>query len=210
MTGPLAVINAVHRFPDRFQRLLLLQIIAVPVALTIFLVLLALSPDVDLVARLQSFGRLAADPTWSIRLIDARNAYQDWLARPLLGHGTGSFAQLHGIRAGTIAWISNLVLHTLVDTGVVGLIIQLALVFLIFRDAWRAGRRSRAPELQIGLPALAVGLLAMLIAYQTTDGTWLALFWVHLGLMANGIFAYRPDVTAQPASTMGLPEASKT
>jgi hypothetical protein len=35
---------------------------------------------------------------------------------------------------------------------------------------------------------MILGLLVMLIAYQLTDGTWLALFWIHLGLMVNGVY----------------------
>ena len=187
----LAFLTVGRRFSGRFQRFLLLLLLALPLALTLFLFLLALFPETNLVERLQSFGRLAADPTWQIRLSDARNAFRDWLSSPLFGHGTGSFAQLHGIRAGTVAWISNLILHTLVDTGLVGLAVQLALIFLLYRDAWRAAHSSPSPELQIGLPALALGLLTLFITFQLTDGTWLALFWIHLGLMANGVFTAR-------------------
>lgn len=144
------------------------------------------APASALSDRVSTFGRLQSDFTLNTRVQDARWAVDDWLASPWLGNGTGSFAQLHGTRKGTEAWISNLVLHTLVDTGVIGLAIQASLVGLVGWRAWRAGTRAREASLSTGLRALTVGLLIMLIAYQITDGTWMALFWIHLGLMVNG------------------------
>jgi hypothetical protein len=144
------------------------------------------APASALSDRVSTFGRLQSDFTLNTRVQDALWALDDWLASPWLGHGTGSFGQLHGTRKGTAAWISNLVLHTLVDTGVVGLAIQAALVGLVGWHAWRAGTRASDPSLSTGLRALTVGLLVMLVAYQVTDGTWMALFWIHLGLMVNG------------------------
>jgi len=201
LAAPLAFISSERSLSSRTRRLLVLLVIVLPISLALLLGAMRLFPSADLAARLSSFGRLASDPHWQVRLTDARIAYHDWLTHPLLGNGTGSFAQLHGARAGTPSWISNQFLHTLVDTGVVGLLIQLALLFLILRDAWRSGQRSYAPQLQVGLPAMAAGLLTMLICYQATDGTWLALFWIHLGVMANGIFvADRTRESAPPRS----------
>ena len=146
-----------------------------------------ITPGSDVADRLSSFGRLETDVTLSTRAEDALWALADWRERPLLGHGTGSFGQIHGVRAGTQAWISNLVLHTLVDTGVVGLIVQMALFGFVAFGAWRAANVTSDPQLEIGLRALTVGFVVMVTAYQLTDGTWLATFWIHLGLMANAV-----------------------
>jgi hypothetical protein len=138
--------------------------------------------------RVSTLGRLNSDFTVNTRVQDARWAVSDWLAKPLLGRGTGSFVQLHGVRVGTDAWISNLALHTLVDTGLVGLAIQTLLFVLVARRTWRAAAATAEPQLQIGLKALTLGFVVMAIAYQVTDGTWLAVFWIHLGLMVNAFY----------------------
>lgn len=148
--------------------------------------------------RLSTFGRLTSDFTVRTRVQDAQWALSDWRSSPVLGHGTGSFLQIHGMRAGSEAWISNLVLHTLVDTGLVGLVIQLSLFVLVVRRAWRAAGVTREPQLAIALRAMTLGFLVMATAYQLTDGTWLAVIWIHLGLMVSGIYcvertALQPD-----------------
>jgi hypothetical protein len=138
--------------------------------------------------RLSTLGSLESDFTTNTRLQDARWAVNDWLASPVLGRGTGSFGQIHGMRVGTEAWISNVILHTLVDTGLVGLAIQMSLFVLVARRAWRAALVAGSPVLEIGLKGLTLGFLVLAIAYQVTDGTWMAIFWVHLGLMVSGIY----------------------
>ena len=130
---------------------------------------------------------LADDFTVRTRLEDARMALEDFAASPILGHGTGSFFMKHGIRAGTRAWISNMTLHILVDTGVVGLLIQLALVLAVVVGGWTASVTTRDPRVAAGLQALLLGLLIIGVTYQITDGSWLAVYWIHLGLIAHGI-----------------------
>ena len=159
------------------------------------------APGRVVAGRLSTLGRLESDFTTNTRLQDAQWALNDWLASPVLGHGTGSFGQLHGIRVGTDAWISNLILHTMVDTGLVGLVIQLSLFVLVAGRAWRAATVTRDAALAVGLKALTLGWLVMMIAYQMTDGTWLAVFWIHLGLMVNGIYCVRAD----PVGRASLP-----
>ena len=143
----------------------------------------------DVSSRLSTFKSLESDFTVNTRLQDARWAIDDWRVSPWIGRGSGSFAQIHGIRVGTEAWISNLVLHTLVDTGLVGLTIQMSLFLLIAVRAWRLATRTAQPTLEVGLKGLVLGLVVMLIAYQVTDGSWMALFWIHLGLIVNGIYS---------------------
>jgi hypothetical protein len=150
--------------------------------------------------RLSTFTRLHTDVTLLNRVQDAKWALNDWRESPFLGRGTGSFVQIHGRRFGTEAWISNLVLHTLVDTGVVGLLIQMSLFWLVASRAWRAAAARTDAVFQIGLRALSIGLVVMFLAYQITDGTWLALFWIHLGLMANGVYASRGPAARVPST----------
>ena len=146
--------------------------------------------------RLQTLGQLENDFTLSTRLEDARWAFDDWRESPIIGRGTGAFVQIHGIREGTPAWVSNQVLHTMVDTGLVGLAIQMSLFMLVAYRAWNASRQSAEAALSFGLRAMTLGFLVMMVAYQFTDGTWLAVFWVHLGLMVNGIYCVRAEASA--------------
>ena len=89
----------------------------------------------------------------------------------------------------------------MVDTGLVGLVIQLSLFGLVAGGAWRAATVTRDAALAVGLKALTLGWLVMMIAYQMTNGTWLAVFWIHLVLMVNGIYCVR----AEPLGRASLP-----
>ncbi len=150
--------------------------------------------------RIRTLGSLDSDFTVSTRLQDAKWAIEDWWQSPLLGRGTGSFGQIHGIRVGTHAWLSSLVLHTLVDTGLIGLAIQMSLFSLIAIGAWRAAAVTRHPALATGLRAMTLAFLVLMIAYQVTDGSWLAIFWIHLGLMVNGIYCVREETRMIPGT----------
>jgi hypothetical protein len=50
-----------------------------------------------------------------------------------------------------------------------------------------------------------LGFLVMVIAYQITDGTWLAVFWIHMALMVNGVYCVREE--HRPAADPGHGEA---
>lgn len=141
------------------------------------------------VERLSTIRQLESDRTVSTRVQDVRWAIDDWQESPVIGRGTGSFAQIHGSRAGSEAWVSNLILHTLLDTGIVGLGLQWWLFALVLARTWRAAGATTDARLAVGLKGLSLGFLLMLMAYQLTDGSWMAVFWVHSGLMVNGIYA---------------------
>lgn len=143
--------------------------------------------------RLSTFANLRSDMTTSTRIQDAKWAVAIWMESPLLGHGTGAFGQIYGVRVGTEAWISNLILHTMADTGLVGLAIQISLFALVAWRSWRLAQLTPHAGLAIGLKALTLALVGMLIAYQLTDGTWLAVFWIHLGLMVSGIYCVQDE-----------------
>jgi len=172
---------------NSFGRIALLGAI-LPVFMCVLLILL---PVVDnylpIASRIASFRQLEHDLTWQARLEDANLALKDWLRHPLIGNGTGSFAQIHGLIRGEPAWVSNLILHTLVDTGVMGLLIQLLLFLLIVFGGLHWSRQALDQRLRVGLATVSLGTIAILIAYLATDGTWFATFWIQLGLVSSGI-----------------------
>lgn len=175
-----------NRFRGHLARLSAMGLAVMLIAVLVFVLIVVSPQDLPLVNRLRTFGNLGLDPTWLARVEENRLAIEDWLKHPFIGNGTGSFSQIHGSVRGKPAWIGNLLLHTLVDTGLVGLLVQLLLFGRILCGAMRLSRK--APDLRIttGLLALSWGMLGLLIAYQATDATWFAIFWIHLGLMESG------------------------
>ncbi len=111
-------------------------------------------------------------------------AFEDWKSSPIIGNGTGSFGQIHGPRYGVKAWVSNIFARALVDTGIVGFIFLV--LFLGVTALYSFLHAIRSPNSPVGAisTALFIGMIALLVAYQATDASWLAQFWIHLGMMA--------------------------
>ena len=127
------------------------------------------------------------DPSLQVRTTASRQALDGILAHPFLGNGAGSYAADHVGEKGAPGWIANLELHLLYDSGLIGLGALFAgLAWVV----WRAGRGLRAPPVAaIDLRPETIGLLgaaaALLVAFQATEGTWLAFTWVYGGLLAR-------------------------
>ncbi len=148
-------------------------------------------PFVD---RLQSFLSLSSDPTFAARLNDWALAWNDWLQRPLTGWGPGSFADLHGLIRANPAWISNLGLRLLQETGIIGLLLFGGYLFTLILPALKRSRRL--PLLPDGAALFGLTLAYLLLiglAYQSTDGIWLAASWVHAGLILAGVRVLTPE-----------------
>lgn len=174
-----------RRLAHRLSRRLVLVAVTFLLLLVILWLFVELAPkSIPLVDRLASFTRLEEEVTVVGRLAKYQAAFTSWLQRPLVGWGTGSMAVLYAERGRRWAWISNLVLHLLLDTGVIGLALFGGFVLALF---WRGARAARAAgptfrrRMILGLIAGFVGLL---VAYQSTEATWLVLPWIHAGLLA--------------------------
>lgn len=114
-----------------------------------------------------------------------RNALQGWLRSPLLGWGAGAYPYLYPPAPGDGYWIANLELHTLFDTGVVGLLLLTIAGAVAF---WRGVRALLIPParwatLHFLLLGLLFGGLGLLLAYQNTEGTWLGFTWVYFAML---------------------------
>lgn len=174
------------------QRLFVMTflLVAAPVILLLAWGLVHSLPDSSfpLVVRLKTFSDLSADRTVSARLADWSLAWTDWRERPLMGWGPGSFFALHDILRNKPAWISSLSLRLLHETGLIGSLLFVGfLVTLIVPAMHTAQLQSRSYErgAMLGLTISYAVLLG--VAYQSTDGSWLAASWVHAGLIAAGI-----------------------
>ena len=129
----------------------------------------------------------AEDPTTLGRLVAINVAIEDINQHPIIGSGTASLQLLANPNSESILgerpWVSNAPVRVLHDTGTVGLIL-LALFFAgIIRQTIKASSQGgRAARLVI---ALLAGCLLYAFAFQATDGTMLAFFWVHMGLLVS-------------------------
>ncbi len=179
----------------------LLLLVAAPFTALFVLSLAPLLPaSVPFAERLQSFLRLSSDPTFSARLSDWSMAWSDWLQQPLTGWGPGSFADIHGLIRARPAWISNLTLRLLQETGVFGLMAFLFYLVTLLAPAWKASRDAAKPLDRAALLGLGLSYLVLIgVAYQSTDGIWLAASWVHAGLIAAGTRVLNPAF--EPASS---------
>jgi len=165
--------------------------------LVIGLVLLIqiLPATIPLIGRLRTFTQLVSDATFGARLEDATIGLMDWAVHPWLGWGPGTFYQLHGIRNWAPAWLANQTIRTLQETGVFGLLaywgFAAALLWAAAHGIVRLSRRARqgqtgALQGRAALLGLTIGFILLQVAFQATDGTWLAAVWVQAALLTSG------------------------
>jgi O-antigen ligase len=141
-----------------------------------------------------------SDPSVRARFDTVQQALPDIWAQPVIGHGAGSFGLSHQDDKGNAGWIANLELHVLYDSGILGLACWVAGFAGLAWAAWRFVRMQPFDG-EDDLAWTTLGLLgavaALLVAFQATEGSWLAFPWVYLGLLvvAFGLGIKR----AQPA-----------
>lgn len=131
----------------------------------------------------RGFFHAGSTSSFTGRITIAKLAIKGWLHRPIFGNGTGSYVYIFGAAAG--GWIGNIELHALFDTGIVGLLLLLVVLVAAARPAIRA---LRLPVLawettHYVLFGLVAAALALIVAYQFTDGTWLGFTWVFFGML---------------------------
>jgi O-antigen ligase len=175
-----------HRGFDRFflKRLFLVGIVLSVALVSVVAVVYLLPKDIALIDRLASFARLGSERTVVGRAAKYELAISAWQERPLLGWGTGGMARAFGRERKVLAWVGNLEIHLLMDTGVVGVLLFALFVGTLGLGAVLALRRAHGTPLRAILLSLSVGFVGLLVAYQSTEGTWLGLFWAHAGLIA--------------------------
>lgn len=113
------------------------------------------------------------------RLVWYQAAVADWSRAPILGLGTGSF-NFGAVPGAPHPWLPNLFLLTLHDTGLVGSVVLLSLLWRFFTLCAR-GMKRPGPE---GLWTLGgcISFGALLLAFQSTSGFWFAYPWIVVGI----------------------------
>ncbi len=137
--------------------------------------------------------RLLEGQTLTSRWVSYKNAWDDFLQKPLLGNGPNSFGQKYTTTARTEGWISNLILMALHDTGIVGTTLLLAwfgvFVYKIFR-AWHHAAVSSQRTLVF---ALGIGLVCLFVAYQVTTMLWFGFMWFLLAALEQGAVSLKQE-----------------
>jgi O-antigen ligase len=136
------------------------------------------------------------------RLVAIAAAFEDIAQHPVVGNGTASFQLLADAKQlpilGDRPWVGNTPVRVLHDTGIIGLLLMGAVVAVLGRSVWRAmAAQNEARDI---VCALAAGCLVYAITFMSTEGTMLAFFWVHIGVLASAcLFASGPEAAAQSA-----------
>ncbi len=122
------------------------------------------------------------DPTIHNRLVAAGAVLGDWLHEPVFGLGTASFGQLHTDSSQGPAWISNILLRALHDTGLVGLALLLAFIIgLVVRAVGLVRKGSRDAAAMSAV--LLLPSIALWIAAQGTEPFQVSWPWLLLGAL---------------------------
>jgi O-antigen ligase len=130
-------------------------------------------------------------------------AFRGWLDQPIIGWGAGSLGERSSyVSVELPAWVGNLELHALHDTGVLGAVGLLGamgstLVALIRALCRRPGVRDPNRALLAGLLAACITLL---VAYQATEATWLGYTWCVFGLAWAAARSSGAPSSGQPIS----------
>jgi len=132
--------------PQRIQRALVVSSLTVSAVLFSFY---AVVPQLDpyegafLARRVGSFIDLGGDSSLLLRIQVWGNALTVWTQHPWIGWGVGAYGDLFRMPYSTrIGWISNLFIHHLFDTGLLGLVAFTSAVSLAVMLAMESYRRT--------------------------------------------------------------------
>jgi len=91
------------------------------------------------------------------------SAFNLWLQAPVLGHGIGGFARLHGVMSESAqgSYPHNFVLEILVEFGIVGLVLFLFFLWAVAKDVSLARLRREPVLLCVVMLCVVAGFTAM-------------------------------------------------
>jgi hypothetical protein len=140
-----------------------------------------------------SIDTAGEDPTTVRRAGMLALAAQDILEHPVLGLGTSSFQLLYiadsdvTYQGVDTAWLGSFFFGIVHDTGVIGILIFLWLIFELARRVWPVLTAPVRGSATTTVGALSAGVIVMLIAYQFTDASTLAFTWIQFGLLVAAL-----------------------
>lgn len=123
--------------------------------------------------------------TVAFRFVRFNIALAEWPSSPILGLGTNSFGQRHLDPTQNYApdYLPSLFLATLYDTGLVGLLILIAVLGVLFAAlVYVIGSSAVKWQTSLAL-VLLCGLTTLLVAYQASNGFWFSYNWIIVGIV---------------------------
>ncbi len=177
---------------------------AITVLLVITLLLFAISPGFRGIMD----SRISTMSGQSVRVLTTLHALNLFLQKPILGNGPGCYShlgiwgnsdELHDLRleAGVLRdderYDPNIITTVLSDTGVIGTIAFLVLLWVFVKYNFSAFKRIRN-EYQIISFALFGAILGLFVSYVFSTGFWIPFTWVFIALNICAIkIGYRID-----------------
>lgn len=157
-------------------------LVAIAVVLGVGLAVAPASVTGQLGARVQQLVNFGSGSGYG-RVLLYREAIGEWQAHPWLGLGPGSFSyRLPGDTTPGPAWLPNLTLQALHDTGIVGLLAMVWLFVAFYVITIRALRRASPGPARTVLAGLIAAVTTLLISFQLTPGFSLGYSWALLAL----------------------------
>ncbi len=136
------------------------------------------------IERFSNLLNLSQTISWQSRFSLYSRALDHWQINPLLGWGSGSFGQVFNYDTEALpAWIGNLEIHILHDTGMVGLGVFVSFIAVVVGDAVSVAAKAVNDPRRNVLIGLLAGFLGLLVAFQATEATWLGFTWVYIALL---------------------------
>jgi O-antigen ligase len=159
-----------------------------PMFIFIIIVFLVVGISIPSIIR-RLYDLTSSNNNLAYRFTAWRFYFQEFLRRPLFGHGLGSFLQIGKERLFHLTNPHNCYLLVMVETGIVGLLAYLATLFSLLRFALKAYRdhlKSRKMIMASGFTAM---LFAVLLTQYTDDALTLDVpftyFWLFAGIVYN-------------------------
>jgi O-antigen ligase len=168
------------------RRVRLIQLLPIILGGALLLTPIALTGGRNLLERLGNLsGGVQDDMETMARVVSWTSALEDIAQHPVMGNGTASFQLLSDAKQfsllGGRPWIGNSVIRVLHDTGLIGFLLMMSILVSLSIKAKAAIANHRFAN--DGIVVLIAGLLVYAVAFMSTEGTMLAFFWVHLGLL---------------------------
>lgn len=141
------------------------------------------------------------DTTLIHRVVFTADAIEDIQAKPWLGYGTESFELLWNWDTNegeTGAWVGNVFIRILHDTGIIGLSAFCMFLWLLLRPAYLNWKLNRYNQIGKIVGALLASQIVLLIAYQFTEATLLTFTWLYFGLISAAVRLVPPHLERMP------------
>lgn len=129
--------------------------------------------------------------------------WANFLDHPVFGNGTFSYSYLNPEDIlfegpGGAAWISNVFLLVLHDTGIVGMAVFLGFLWAVFRESRLTAREGGDQRLKTHAIAFKVAFLGLLVAFQATSAFYYGYTWILIGLIAAAQNLSKEDLNCAP------------